>query len=90
MALLGKEVRVTRDRGVVLSSPWGPDLATVHPSSLLRNPDRDRHLEQRERFVADLRTASQRATEAQRGGLAYEATSSATRPARSGWAWRRL
>jgi uracil-DNA glycosylase family protein len=57
-ALLGRAVRVTRDRGRPLESPLAPvALATVHPSSILRAPDESR---QRERalFVDDLRVAA--------------------------------
>lgn len=55
-SLMGKQFRVTQQRGEVLENPWAPKLlATVHPSSLLRIPDP----EQRERafaeFVDDLR-----------------------------------
>jgi DNA polymerase len=55
-SLMGKQFRVTQQRGEVLENPWAPALlATVHPSSLLRIPDD----EQRERafaeFVDDLR-----------------------------------
>ncbi len=39
-ALLGKNFRVTRQRGEFVESPLAPYvLATVHPSSILRAPD---------------------------------------------------
>jgi DNA polymerase len=48
-ALLGPAFRVTRDRGVIMPSrlaPEGGALATVHPSSILRQPtSEDRHRE---------------------------------------------
>jgi DNA polymerase len=55
-AILGKQFRVTQDRGKILPSPFAPKvLATVHPSSILRAPDEaTRHLEM-ERFISDLR-----------------------------------
>jgi DNA polymerase len=60
-ALLGPEIRVTRDRGVVRPSPLSPEggaLATVHPSSILRQlTSADRHREM-ERFIDDLRVAA--------------------------------
>ena len=34
---------------------------TVHPSALLRMPDRERRQEERERFVADLKRIRKRA-----------------------------
>lgn len=38
-ALLGKEFRVTQDRGRVMETPIGQVLATIHPSAVLRAPD---------------------------------------------------
>ncbi len=41
-ALLGRQFRVTRDRGRLLESALAPlTLATVHPSSILRAPDEE-------------------------------------------------
>ncbi len=56
--IFGPSFRVTRERGKILSSKLAPRvLATVHPSSLLRQPDDEsRHREYRH-FVADLRVA---------------------------------
>jgi DNA polymerase len=55
-ALLGRDFRVTQQRGEFVPSPLAPlVMATVHPSSILRAPDDDtRHLEMR-RFIADLK-----------------------------------
>jgi uracil-DNA glycosylase len=53
-ALLGRDFRITRSRGVFLKSNLAPYVtATVHPSSLLRARDEDREREI-ERFIADL------------------------------------
>jgi uracil-DNA glycosylase len=42
-SLLGKEFRVTRERGRVLAAPFAPAVvATVHPSSILRARDTER------------------------------------------------
>ena len=58
-ALLGRDVRVTRDRGRRLASPLAPvALATVHPSSILRAPDRETRLREHALFVDDLRVAA--------------------------------
>jgi len=55
-ALLGKDFRVSRQRGAWLDSPLAPQvLATVHPSSILRAPDDDARHEQMAQFVADLK-----------------------------------
>jgi DNA polymerase len=52
--LLGKEFRVTRDRGRPIPSEWAEAIvATVHPSSILRAPD-DTRDEARREFIADL------------------------------------
>ena len=55
-ALISRDYRVTRQRGELQKSAFGPMItATVHPSSILRAPDDEaRHLQMRE-FVADLK-----------------------------------
>jgi DNA polymerase len=56
--IFGPSFRVTRERGKVLSSKLAPRvLATVHPSSLLRQPDEESRRREYEHFVADLRAA---------------------------------
>jgi DNA polymerase len=57
-ALLGRDFKVTEQRGRFVDSPLAPHvLATVHPSSILRGrpEDRRRNLDA---FVADLRVAA--------------------------------
>src|SRR5881275_1399582 len=57
-AIFGPAFRVTRERGKVLSSKLAPRvLATVHPSSLLRQPDEASREREYKRFVSDLRAA---------------------------------
>ena len=57
-AIFGPSFRVTRERGKVLSSKFAPKvLATVHPSSLLRQPDEESRQREYKRFVLDLRAA---------------------------------
>jgi DNA polymerase len=57
-AVFGPSFRVTRERGKVLSSKLAPRaMATVHPSSLLRQPDEESRQREYERFVVDLRAA---------------------------------
>jgi len=61
-ALLGRDVRVTRDRGRLLESELAPvAIATIHPSSILRARDRDEREREQVRFVADLRLAAKAA-----------------------------
>jgi uracil-DNA glycosylase family protein len=58
-ALLGRQFRVTKERGRVHPSPLAERVvATVHPSAILRAPDdASRHAEMRA-FVRDLRTVA--------------------------------
>ena len=63
-AIFGPGFRVTRERGKVLSSKLAPRvLATVHPSSLLRQPDEESREREYKHFVADLRAAVNEAKE---------------------------
>ena len=74
-ALLGRQVRVTRDRGRPLESELAPlVLVTVHPSSILRAPDDETRRRERALFVEDLRVVAA-ALRAETGG--------ASRPSRS-------
>ncbi len=58
-ALLGRQFRVTRERGRYVSSPLAPYVtATVHPSSILRAPDEAARDAETRRFVADLKTVA--------------------------------
>jgi uracil-DNA glycosylase len=57
-AIFGPTFRVTRDRGKVFESELAPKVvATVHPSSLLRQPDEESREREYKLFVADLRAA---------------------------------
>lgn len=62
--IFGPSFRVTRERGKVLSSKLAPRvLATVHPSSLLRQPDEASRQREYKHFVSDLRAALRAAEE---------------------------
>lgn len=55
-ALLGKEFRVSRQRGQLIESPLAPHVvATVHPSSILRAQDDESRHEQMQAFIQDLK-----------------------------------
>jgi DNA polymerase len=55
-ALLGREFRVTMQRGKRVPSPLAPVVvATVHPSSILRAPDDETRRAEYDKFVADLK-----------------------------------
>ena len=61
-ALLGRDVRVTRDRGRLIESDLAPvAFATVHPSSILRMTDGKEREREQARFVVDLRLAAETA-----------------------------
>jgi uracil-DNA glycosylase len=56
--IFGPSFRVTKQRGKVLSSRFAQKVvATVHPSSLLRQPDEESREREYNHFVADLRVA---------------------------------
>ncbi len=58
-ALLGRDFRVTAQRGTPVPSPLAPlVLATVHPSSILRAPDEETRHREYARFVEDLKVAA--------------------------------
>ena len=57
-SIFGPSFRVTRERGKILESEIAPKvLATVHPSSLLRQPNEESRKREYARFVVDLRAA---------------------------------
>ena len=59
--LLGKDFRVTRDRGKLIPSELAPQvMATAHPSSILRAPDSMQRDQQRAAFVQDLKKVADR------------------------------
>ncbi len=59
-ALLGKEVRVTRDHGRLLPTPLATyATVTVHPSSILRAPSDEERKSAMEGFVEDLRVVAE-------------------------------
>jgi len=59
-ALLGSKFRVSKQRGQLIESTLARYImATVHPASILRAPDHESRLEERRRFVGDLKKISQ-------------------------------
>ena len=58
-AIMGRDFRVTKQRGLVLSCPYAPSfLATLHPSAILRVPDDEARREARALFLQDMRTVA--------------------------------
>jgi DNA polymerase len=63
-SLVGKVVTISKVRDAPLTLADGSECwVTVHPSFLLRIPDRDRRHAERERFVTDLKRIRKRAEE---------------------------
>lgn len=58
LALAGRPLAVTRERGRIIDLEPAPALVTVHPSYLLRIPDAEEAEAEYGRFVADLRVAA--------------------------------
>ncbi len=54
-ALLGRSFKVSQRRGELVRSPLAPHvMATVHPSSILRQQDEESFRAERQRFIDDL------------------------------------
>ena len=56
-ALLGRDFRVTKQRGEIVSGDFGKVIATYHPAAVLRAPDEDRRQQMRQELIDDLRVA---------------------------------
>ena len=60
-ALVGRQFRITQQRGQVFKSEWAEwTMATYHPSALLRAPNEDARIEMRSLFTADLKQVALR------------------------------
>ena len=58
-AVLGSSFRLTQHRGELLDSDLAPIVtATIHPSAILRAPDEDSRIAQRDSFAEDLRVVA--------------------------------
>jgi uracil-DNA glycosylase family protein len=59
-ALLGRDFRVTRDRGTLIPSELAPYvMATAHPASILRAPDPKAREQQRKDFIRDMKKVAE-------------------------------
>ena len=62
--LMGRDFRVTTDRGKFFPHHWAKELvATIHPSAILRMPEPERREEEYNLFVEDLRLVAARMRE---------------------------
>ncbi len=60
-SLMGRDFRITRDRGVFFTHARAKELmATIHPSAILRFPDPDKREQEYQLFVRDLSLVSKR------------------------------
>jgi uracil-DNA glycosylase family protein len=58
-AILGSSFRLTKHRGELLDSDLAPIVtATIHPSAILRAPDEEARIAQRDSFAEDLRVVA--------------------------------
>jgi uracil-DNA glycosylase len=58
-ALLGRDFRVTKQRGEVLDGTYGKVVATYHPAAVLRTPDGEARQRMKQALCDDFRTAAQ-------------------------------
>jgi DNA polymerase len=59
-ALVGRQFKITRDRGRPFETAWSKfTIATFHPSALLRIPDETYRAEAHAQFISDLRQAAE-------------------------------
>ena len=57
-ALMGRDFRVTQDRGKVIATDWcRQTLATWHPAAILRQPDDARRGQMKQQLIEDLKAA---------------------------------
>ena len=64
-SLLGKDFRITKQRGVPQRSEWSEwTIATWHPSAVLRAPDEGARAAMREQLVNDLKLAAKELSKA--------------------------
>jgi uracil-DNA glycosylase len=67
-ALLGRNFRVSRQRGEFVASHMAPRVtATVHPSSILRAPDDETRRMEKQRFIEDLKKVARALAEKDKG-----------------------
>jgi uracil-DNA glycosylase family protein len=66
-ALLGSQFRLTKHRGEVFPTEYGPVTATIHPSAILRMPEPAAREAEQASLASDLKAAAEYAT-ARRAG----------------------
>jgi DNA polymerase len=82
-ALLGKQFRVTKDRGKPIASPLAEVVfATVHPSAVLRAPDPAARAAAEEELIADLKKVARHLAAHARPAEARGTRATATRTER--------
>jgi DNA polymerase len=61
-ALLGRQFRVSKQRGEVVRAPIGKIIATFHAAAVLRAPDHERRQQMKQSLFDDLQTAARAIT----------------------------
>ena len=57
-ALIGRDFRITQDRGRIVATDWCQQtLATWHPAAVLRQPDAGRQNQMKQQLIEDLKAA---------------------------------
>jgi DNA polymerase len=68
-ALIGRDFRITKQRGEFLPTGWSEwTIATYHPSALLRAPDEESRAKMNAMFQADLKKVAAKLHELEAGG----------------------
>jgi uracil-DNA glycosylase len=58
-ALLGRDFKVSVERGRVVETAWAPHaVATIHPSSILRQRTSEERKQEKNRFIVDLKVVA--------------------------------
>jgi DNA polymerase len=74
-SLLGKDFRISQQRGEFLVSPWAEwTLATHHPSAILRAPEKDDRVRKRGELVDDLHLVAKKVASLARSGAKVKRT----------------
>ena len=67
-SLLGRDFRITKQRGELIASDWAPHvIATYHPSAILRAPEKSQRDQMRTLFTADLRKVAEQIATVRQG-----------------------
>jgi uracil-DNA glycosylase family protein len=67
--IFGSSYRLTKERGLFVRNAWAPHLtSTVHPSAILRAPDKEEREREYQQFVEDLKKVQRLWTRSRKAG----------------------